>query len=439
MDAATAMSWEDFKVLIIEEFCPDNEMQKLETQFWNHAMVGSGHATYTDKFHDLARLVPHLVTPEPKRIARYINGLVPQIRGMVKATEPTTLQSAIQKAGALTDEAVSCGLLPKNGEKRKEDGESSKHGGSWAGNKRAKTGKGFVAAKPVTTDNQVRRGYTGNLPKCDKCTYHHSPQNQCRVCFNCNGVGHFAKDCRAVNRHVTPVNAVNMGNNGRFCYECGDPGHFRSTCPKLNRAPGQAGNRLAIGGNQEQGNAKNQPRGRVFIMGANEARQDPNIVTGTFSLNNHYATVLFDSGADFSFISTEFANMLNVESSVLKPSYIIEVANGKEIEVNRIIRGCTLLLEDTPFTIDLIPFGHGSFDVIVGMDWLSKHKAAIICHEKVVRIPLTNGYFLHVLGERTKENPKSLMSVKTSELKDIVVVQNFPEVFPDDLSGLPPK
>nr|GFD55256.1 putative reverse transcriptase domain-containing protein [Tanacetum cinerariifolium] len=90
---------------------------------------------------------------------------------------------------------------------------------------------------------------------------------------------------------------------------------------------------------------------------------------------------------------------------------------------------------------DLIPFGSKSFDVIVGMDWLSKHKADIICHEKVVRIPLRNSKTLRVIGEGPEENVRHLRSTKTKEQKkeDIVMVGNFPEVFPNDLSGLPPN
>ncbi|GKD94146.1 reverse transcriptase domain-containing protein [Tanacetum coccineum] len=90
-DVAVGMTWEDFKALMREELCPNNEMQKLETEFWCHAMVGAGHAAYTDRFHELTRLVPHLVTPENKMIKRYIYGLALQIRKMVAATEPTTI------------------------------------------------------------------------------------------------------------------------------------------------------------------------------------------------------------------------------------------------------------------------------------------------------------------------------------------------------------
>ncbi|GKC11279.1 reverse transcriptase domain-containing protein [Tanacetum coccineum] len=87
-EATVGMSWEDFKILTREEFFPSNEMQKLETELWNHAMVEVSHAAYTNRFHELARLVPHLVTLEGKRIERYVYGLAPQIRGMVAATEP---------------------------------------------------------------------------------------------------------------------------------------------------------------------------------------------------------------------------------------------------------------------------------------------------------------------------------------------------------------
>ncbi|GKB31137.1 putative nucleotidyltransferase, ribonuclease H, partial [Tanacetum coccineum] len=168
---------------------------------------------------------------------------------------------------------------------------------------------------------------------------------------------------------------------------------------------------------------------------------DPNVVTGTYSLNNLYATVLFDSGADFSFISTKFAPLLNEKPSIANPGYVIEVANGKKEEVDRIFRGCRLELGDSIFPIDLIPLGQGSFDVIVGMDWLSNQKAVTVCHEKIVRILVEGGKVLYVRGERNVGKPKTLMSTKANEptLSDIPIVRDFEDVFPDDLLGLPPQ
>ncbi|GKA08209.1 putative reverse transcriptase domain-containing protein [Tanacetum coccineum] len=121
--------------------------------------------------------------------------------------------------------------------------------------------------------------------------------------------------------------------------------------------------------------------------------------------------------ADFSFISTEFTPLLNVKPIIVNPGYVVEVADGKNVEVDRIIRDCKLELGNSLFSINLIPLGHGSFDVIVGMYWLSQNKVVIVCHEKVVEIPL-------------EDEPK---------LSDISVVRDFVDVFPEDLSGLPPQ
>ncbi|GJX84461.1 putative reverse transcriptase domain-containing protein [Tanacetum coccineum] len=283
-----SMSW--------EEFYPSNEMQKLETKLWNHAMVGAGHAAYTDRFHELARLVSHLVTPEGKKIERYVYGLAPQIRGMVAATEPKTIQKAVQLAGTLTDEALRNGLIKKNPEKRGNMGEPSKDRNGKEDNKRTRTGNAFA-----TTVNPVRGGYMGMAPKYTACGYHHSSETPYRSCFNCNCLGHFAKDCRVAPRNANPINARNPV--ARTCFKCG------------------------------RGNQGNQAMGRAFMLGAEEACQDPNIVTGTFTLNNHYATTLFDSGADYSFVSTTFIPLLDIEPSDLGFSYEIEIASGHLIEL----------------------------------------------------------------------------------------------------------
>ncbi|GKE95636.1 reverse transcriptase domain-containing protein [Tanacetum coccineum] len=128
-EAAIGMAWDKFKALLVEEFCPSNEMEKLESEFWNHTMVGANHTGYTNRFHELAKLVPYLVTPEMKRIRRYISGLAPQISRILRVTQPTTIQSAILKARILTDEAVRYGTLTSS-EKRKEVEERSNQGGS---------------------------------------------------------------------------------------------------------------------------------------------------------------------------------------------------------------------------------------------------------------------------------------------------------------------
>ncbi|GKC63814.1 putative reverse transcriptase domain-containing protein [Tanacetum coccineum] len=381
-DMSGCVSWEDIKILTKEEFCPS-------FMSW-----------------------------------------------LVGATETKTIQKVVQIAGTLTDEALRNGSIKKNPEKRGNGGEPSKDRNVRDDNKRTRTRNDFAI-----TVNPVMGGYIGTTPKCTTCSYHHSPEIPCHRCFNCNRPGHFARDCRVDPRNVKPINARN--SVARTYYECGSTDHIKSPCPRPNQAQRLGGNHqnqvVAVNGGQGRWNQENQARGRGFMLGAEEAHQDPNIVTGTFTLNDHYATTLFDSSVDYSFVSTTFIPLLDIESSDLGFSYEIEIASGQLVEIDKVIKGCRLEIEGHVFNINLIPFESGSFDVIIGMDWLSDHKAEIICHEKVVRMPLLDGKVLRVLGEKPEEKMRQIMSAKANEKKqeEIVVVKDFPEVFPDDLSGLP--
>ncbi|GJR81080.1 putative reverse transcriptase domain-containing protein [Tanacetum coccineum] len=223
-EVALSMSWNNFKFMMIQEFCPSHEMQKLESKLWNHAMVEAGHATYTDRFHELARLVPHLIS------------------------------------GALTDEAVRNGSIKKV-EKRGNVGEPSKDKNGRDDNKRTRTGNAFA-----TTVNPIGRENTGTWPKCTTCNSYHAPGGPCRICFNCNRPSHLERDYRGVPRNMNPVNARNL--TVRACYECGSTNHCR-------------------------GNQGNLARGRAFMLGAEEARQDPNIMTGMDWFSNYKAEIIF--------------------------------------------------------------------------------------------------------------------------------------------------
>ncbi|GJY62213.1 reverse transcriptase domain-containing protein [Tanacetum coccineum] len=234
-EVVVSMSWNDFKFMMIQEFCPSHEMQKLKSELWNHAMVRAGHAAYTDRFHELARLVPHLVIPESRIIESYVYGLAPQIRGMVAVTEPKTIQKAVQISDALTDEAVRNGSIKKV-KKRGNLEENSKDKNGRDDNKRTRIGNVFA-----TTVNPVRRENMGTWSKCTTCNSYHALGGPCRTCFNCNRPGHLAKDCRGVPRNLNPVNARNP--TVRASYECGSTDHVRSTFPRLNRAQEREGNR----------------------------------------------------------------------------------------------------------------------------------------------------------------------------------------------------
>ncbi|GKE09198.1 putative reverse transcriptase domain-containing protein [Tanacetum coccineum] len=396
-------------------------------------MVRSDIDGYTTRFHELARLVPHMVTPESQRVNRYIRGLAPEIKPYVTSSEPATIQGAVSMANRLTTDGIKDGLFKKkeNAGSKRRSNDQNRNRGRDDRNKRQRTGGNF--ALTALEQGQGQRQYAGQQPKCAKCNFHHS--GNCPVCRRCNQVGHFTRyyTGRAANERPRPT-----------CFECGDPSHFRRNCPRMNRATITGGNHpnpmLAIEGNPNPGNNRNRAQGRAFALGVAEAPQDPNVVTGTFSLNDHFATVLFYSGADYSFISANFLPLINMKPSVISPGFEIKIASGVKVEINKIIRGCRLELEGHTFIIDLIPFGYGSFDVIVGMDWLSKLRAKIVCYEKIVQIPLSNGHILEVHGERPEGNQKQLKTMKVNEpkLEDIPIIRDFPGVSPEDLSGLSP-
>ncbi|GJS60138.1 putative reverse transcriptase domain-containing protein [Tanacetum coccineum] len=153
-------------------------------------------------------------------------------------------------------------------------------------------------------------------------------------------------------------------------------GHFKKDCPKWKNNNNR--------GNQAR-NAKAQEK--VYAMGNVGANPNNNVVTGTILLNNRYASILFDTGADRSFVSTAFSSRIVITPTALDQDYNVELADGRIVGLNTIIQGCTLNLLNHPFNIDLMPVELGSFDVIIGMDWLAKYHAVIVCAEKIVRIP----------------------------------------------------
>ncbi|GJU10512.1 reverse transcriptase domain-containing protein [Tanacetum coccineum] len=206
--------------------------------------------------------------------------------------------------------------------------------------------------------------------------------------------------------------------------------HFKKDCPKLK--------------NQNYGNKPVIPdaRGKAYTIGGDDTNPGSNVVTCTFLLNNHYAYVLFDSGADRSFMSTTFSTLLDVIPDTLDVSYAVELADKRITETNTVLRGCTIRLLGHPFNIDLMSVEVGSFDVIVGMDWLANNHAMIVCDEKIIRIPFGDEILI-VQGDRSDKGKISTLSIisfksKEKRLEDVPIVQKFLKVFPEVLPGLPP-
>nr|GEU68370.1 putative reverse transcriptase domain-containing protein [Tanacetum cinerariifolium] len=228
------------------------------------------------------------------------------------------------------------------------------------------------------------------------------------------------------------------------CFECGAQGHFKSDCPKLK--------------NENQGNQAENGNvvARAYVVGTAGKNPKSNVVTGTFLLNNRYALILFDIGADRSFLSTAFSSLIDIIPTTVDHGYDVELVDGRIIWVNTLIRGCTLNFLNHPFNIYLMPVEMGSFDVIIGMDWLSKYHAVIVCDEKLIRVLFGNKILtFHREGSNNEHEsrlkiisctktqkyllkgcPIFLTHVTTKEaedkskekrLEDVPIVQDFPE------------
>ncbi|GJR43898.1 putative reverse transcriptase domain-containing protein [Tanacetum coccineum] len=256
-----------------------------------------------------------------------------------------------------------------------------------------------------------KKPYGGSLPKYTKCHFHHNgPRTQ--KCRKCNKEGHFACDCRGSgNTNVANAQRYNREVlKGNGCFECGAPVHFKIDCPKLKNKDGGNGNSqgwvYAVGNAEKNGNASRNP--------------DSNIVMGTFLLYNRYASILFDTGADKSFISTAFSSWIDIAPTPLENSYDVELADGKIVGIDTIVWGCTLNFLNHPFNIDLMPVELGSFDVIIRMDWLRR---------------------LH--GERMSDLFSTISAKKEEDksegkqLKTDQSLRDFSESISRDLPGLP--
>ncbi|GJY48280.1 putative reverse transcriptase domain-containing protein [Tanacetum coccineum] len=415
-EVAYAMDWKALKKIMKIKYCPRGKIKKLEIELWNLKVKGTDISSYTLRFQELALMCERMFLEESDEVEKYVSGLPNTIRGNVMLYRPQIIEEVIEFANDQMDKKLITISERQAEQKRKIEFNAGNNQGYQQLNKRQNTGRAYTAGP------SEKREYTRSS----------GPNN----------------------------NNNNHGNSGATqnavtCYECGVQGHFKRDCPKLKN-----GNR----GNQH-GN-DNAPT-KVYVVGNVGTNPDSNVVTGTFLLNDRYASILFDTGADRSFVSTTFSSIIDITPTTLDHYYDVELADGKIIRINTIIRGCTLNLLNHPFNINLMPVELGSFDVIVGMDWLAKYHAVIDCAEKIVRIPWGNETLIvHGNGSNqgngtrlniiscTKTHKYLLkghhvflanITAKETEdrsgekrLEDVPIVRDFPEVFPEELSARAP-
>ncbi|KAF5762870.1 putative nucleotidyltransferase, Ribonuclease H [Helianthus annuus] len=424
------MSWGEFITLIKENYCPQHEVEKIEADFVSLVMTNLDCQAYLTSFNTMSRLVPYLVTPEPRRIARFIGGLEPAIKASVKASRPTTFRSVTDLSLSLTLDAVRLrAQRSKEAEKRKrEDDTSRKSGKKHRGNGEGK--KGSEARKEGQADGRPHCKVC-KKPHSGKCRFASGSQSQQKTpsCGLCKSKEHKTVECKKI--------------KDATCFNCNEKGHIKSNCPKYAKKAEET----------KKSNA------RIFRLDAKEAVKDDTVLTGTFLVNNIFARVLFDSGADKSFVDQKFCQLLNMPIKTLDVKYEVELADGTIETVSTVLEGCEISIRNHSFPLSLLPFKLAGFDIVLGMDWLSHNQAQIICGKRQIVLKTPSGESLTIRGDTQYGLPEDVSMLKASrclnrgcviymaqviieepkpKIEDLPVISEYPEVFPEELPGLPP-
>nr|GEV04602.1 hypothetical protein [Tanacetum cinerariifolium] len=366
--------------------CPRGEIKKLKIELWNLKVKGNDVGSYIQHFHELALICTKFVYNKKEKVDKYIGGLLDNIHGNVMSARPKTPNETIELANDLMDQNLRTYVERQTENKRRADDASrNNHGQQQQPNKRHNVARAYTAGP------DEKKAYTRNQPLCTKCNYHHN--RQCAPkCNSCKKYGHATHEW-----------------------------NFKINCPKLK--------------NNGNPNGNDGTRGKVYVLGGGDSNLKSNNVMGAFHLNNRYASILFDTGADKSFVSTAFSALINIAPTTLDNHYDVKLVDGKTIEVNTILRGCTLEFKSSiQYRPHAVPLG--SFDVIIGMDWLREYHAVIVCDEKIVRVPFENETLIFQ-GKRNDQK-EAEDKLKEKRLEDVPIVRDFPEVFSQDILGIPP-
>nr|GFB94813.1 hypothetical protein [Tanacetum cinerariifolium] len=252
------------KKKMTDKYCPRGEMKKLESELWNLRV----------KSNDVA-----------DKIERYVGGLPDVIHGSVVASRPKTMQDAVEIENELMDKRNNTWAERQAENKRKvNDTFRSNQTQQQQQNKRQNTSRAYTAGS-----------------------------GEKKPCYKCNKVGHIARDCMGTTNVNTANNQRGNGTGQKPTgYECGSQGYFRKDCLKFKN-----NNRGTQGGNATA-------PAKVYVVGRAGTNPDSNVVTGTFLLNNRYAYILFDIGADRSFVSTAFSSQTAITPTALDHYYDVE-------------------------------------------------------------------------------------------------------------------
>ena len=477
------MTWAEFEAIFEDQYFPESFKDMLREQFERLEQGTMTVSEYAMKFQALSRFAPELVSTEEKKCKRFIRGLDDSIQKFVMSGGHTNFAAVLELARNLE----ASGVNKKNARPPTTtvSASTSSFGvvfGNCGNQNRKRQGEPLQFSRNRSTFRApTSSGFGGNSPRppmtCHQCGQPGHIRTQCpnpktlppppsRVqgapgaCFGCGGFGHVARFC--------PQRGGTRSESGSVQQSRPSSGFGR---PPQKGAQPQTHYRHTTSGQGSQvdrGASSSTPvqatQGRVFAVTAATPPPPPtsqtpesSVVRGTFLLFNSFAKVLFDSGASHSFIATSFVLALGLETEEFDPPLFVNTPLGSRAPLDRICRGCELVILDRCFEFDFIVLGMSEFDLILGMDWLSTYRATIDCFRRRVRICTPEGGCFEFFGERRepfepylyesrdKGSIAYLLASLTLDENSFTrgelprVVCDFPDVFPEELPGLPPE
>nr|XP_017245279.1 PREDICTED: uncharacterized protein LOC108216926 [Daucus carota subsp. sativus] len=444
LEGSNVIPWARFTELFLEKYFPKHLENQMEIKFLELKQGNMSVAVYEAKFTELSRFAPYQVDTDEKKARRFQQGLKPWIQSRVVVFEITSYATLVHKA-CIVETSGKLAAKERNEKKRKTPHTYPKFEKKpWNFNNK----KPFVKKEisPVENSQKPRSSQTANVlqgrtpfPECKTCGKKHPPpcHQESKTCYSCGKKGHYASSCK---------------EKAVICFSCGKEGHMARDCPQSQKDGSTPKINTPLEGKITK------PTARTFNMTLNEAMVDNNVISGTLSVNSLNACVLIDSGASRSFISIQFMHKLGLEPIPLEETMSIEIANQEVITVDKICPNCEIAIQKQNFAIDLIPIKLGEFEVILGMDWLTKYDAQINCRKKRVSLKGNDGKRIIMRGQKQVKKFLTVMQAKrllrqgcqaylahvvnvekpSPKIEEIPVVKEYKEVFPEELPGLPP-
>ncbi|KAK1646357.1 hypothetical protein QYE76_064162 [Lolium multiflorum] len=395
------INWEEFKAKFRKTHIPSGLIKLMKDKFMNLRQGSMSVVDYLDKFTTLSRYAPEDTNTEEKKKDRFLNGLHDELQSILVAVPYPDLES-------LVDASIMVESKRKNAFENRKRKAMMLQGNSSTQQPRSLPPPRLAPQQQWTPPPAPRPNKLDQNPN-----YNH--QN----------------------------NTVRKPPNG--CYTCGQPDHYSKECP--NRVttrhrpnapkPYQGQVRTATGRNQNQKKSARPSRGHLNHVNAEEAQEAPDIVLGTFLVNSVPSTVLFDSGASHSFVTKPFARKSGLRPTIMQRPMLVQIP-GASTKTDLSCKDVPIDIQGRRFHADLIILGEQGLEVILGMNWMVKYKGHIDCVRRAITLTAEDGEVVEHVATMPSSKALCKKSVASPALHEVPIACEYPEVFPDELPGMPP-